>query len=851
MSLETTYSPEGRFARTEVLLVGADERLVAALAEELPDEFRIDLVPTIEAALERVTDDDCHCCLVVTQEAVERESGESLARLRATWTDLPVVLLTGEDPMERAVSPAAAGVDEFVDRPAATETPTLLAQQIRDAVEHHQALTLLAENRERHRSFVDDVLDEAVATAVYDAEGTLVWCNQEIGTLFGVETDRFVGRRLEDVLRTVLEDLFENPDRFAASYERAKQGDEETESEFHVLPGPDREERWVRHHTRPITSGLYAGGWVSTYTDLTDRKRREQMLTALHRSTRELVRADSRDEVLTGVVEAATDVLGLSSVVVYLWDRQDNTLQPAEWSEDLAGQGIERPPDLDGPAWLGWRAFVDGDTRVVDDLHEVDTPMEEGPPFRSGLLVPIGNFGLIASGVSKPDAYADTDVDFAETLAANATAALERSEVDRKLRDQAAKLDDRSDELRHLERTNEIVRSVDRAIVEASTHEEIERAVTHVLAEVGSYDFVWVGNRDCGDDSFTPRVWAGEVGSGFLDELDEDLPVEPSFPSVRAVETGEPQVVPDILSYGSDAEWRRATLSHGFNSLACIPLSYRGVVYGVLGIASKRSHAFDDQRLDVLRDVGRTVANAIAGVARKNALLGVDRLTELEFELGDTSGYGTLVRIADRFDTRVTVTTLTSAVDQGYLVHLAVDGVAATRVTEYLEEARSANSVRVVREMPETCVIEAAISDLGIVGAVTEHGATIRFVEASTSTARMVVGVPPVTDKRVVVEVVCDGERSASLVAVRDSSTEQRLQSGLSTELDDRLTDRQQDVLETAYTGGYFEWPRDQTGEELGAQLGIASPTFHQHLREAMRRLLVTVYECESSTDEE
>ncbi|MFB6176004.1 MAG: helix-turn-helix domain-containing protein, partial [Halobaculum sp.] len=54
----------------------------------------------------------------------------------------------------------------------------------------------------------------------------------------------------------------------------------------------------------------------------------------------------------------------------------------------------------------------------------------------------------------------------------------------------------------------------------------------------------------------------------------------------------------------------------------------------------------------------------------------------------------------------------------------------------------------------------------------------------------------------------------------------------------EQLTDRQFDVLETSYAMGYFEWPRDATGQQIADSLDIAQPTFANHLRSAQRKLL-------------
>jgi len=45
------------------------------------------------------------------------------------------------------------------------------------------------------------------------------------------------------------------------------------------------------------------------------------------------------------------------------------------------------------------------------------------------------------------------------------------------------------------------------------------------------------------------------------------------------------------------------------------------------------------------------------------------------------------------------------------------------------------------------------------------------------------------------------------------------------------------------YRGGYYEWPRDATAEDVAAGLGIASPTLHRHLRTAHRKLAAAEFE--------
>ena len=53
-----------------------------------------------------------------------------------------------------------------------------------------------------------------------------------------------------------------------------------------------------------------------------------------------------------------------------------------------------------------------------------------------------------------------------------------------------------------------------------------------------------------------------------------------------------------------------------------------------------------------------------------------------------------------------------------------------------------------------------------------------------------------------------------------------------------RLTDRQQEVLETAYQMGYFSYPREANATDVAAELGIDSSTFTEHLAAAQSKLM-------------
>jgi len=56
-----------------------------------------------------------------------------------------------------------------------------------------------------------------------------------------------------------------------------------------------------------------------------------------------------------------------------------------------------------------------------------------------------------------------------------------------------------------------------------------------------------------------------------------------------------------------------------------------------------------------------------------------------------------------------------------------------------------------------------------------------------------------------------------------------------------RLTDRQREVLEIAYSMGYFAYPREADASQVAEALDISRSTFAEHLATAQHRLLAGV----------
>lgn len=126
-----------------------------------------------------------------------------------------------------------------------------------------------------------------------------------------------------------------------------------------------------------------------------------------------------------------------------------------------------------------------------------------------------------------------------------------------------------------------------------------------------------------------------------------------------------------------------------------------------------------------------------------------------------------------------------------------------------------------------------------------ELGALPREATGADGRGHIVAEVPPGHDAAEVAAAFLDEHPSAELVAKRkkDHPTPLFTDRELQQAVDDRLTDRQREVLRFAYEQGYYDCPRRTEGEELADRLGISSATFSEHIRAAESNFLAILYE--------
>lgn len=415
--------------------------------------------------------------------------------------------------------------------------------------------------------------------------------------------------------------------------------------------------------------------------------------------------------------------------------------------------------------------------------------------------------------------------------------------TERKRRERA--LEQQAERLGTMNRVNEIIRDVNQALVRASTRAEIEQTVCEHLTGRDAYRFAWIGEQRVTGGGVEPRVYAG-TEAGYLDARpDVEERSADHVTAETAIETGEMQVAQSIAANPAFESWREPALERGFESAAAIPLVYRETTYGVLCVYSPRPNAFDDTEREVLRELGETIAYAFSAAERRRALIS-DTVVELEFALRDRSIF--TVDLTARTDCRVTLDGIVERSDGTLVEFVTITGVDAETVSD-LAADRDDIDAHLISDHGEESVFQFLSEGSSSTTSLADRGGVIREGTAQDGEGRLVFELPREANVRALVEAVSERYDDSELLAQRERERTSTRGAEFRAALAEALTDRQEEVLKTAYLSGFFEWPRASQGDDVAGSLGISGPTFHEHIRTGQRKLLDAYFESASASD--
>ena len=563
--------------------------------------------------------------------------------------------------------------------------------------------------------------------------------------------------------------------------------------------------------------------------DMTAQQAHQRRLSGLLESTRSLMQARDREHVAEIAVNAAASILDFDTCLFRLYDSDSETLEPAAATDAVGDVLGDRPVYAVGEGNPG-EVFATGEPLTIEDIEAAGEMPTDLGEVRSVMYHPVGVHGTISVASTEPDAFDETDEQMLALLSTTAAAACMRAKRESEVREA------REHTEQVLDRINGLLENTIEVLVQATTREEIESGVVAELATTEPYSFAWIGQPDVTSESLSPTEMAGHAtlpiqGHEFALSRGDD-------PVSDAYRTETLQVV-ERLDALDGGPWSELAANSSVESMVVVPLVYKDTNYGVVAVFADEPAAFDEREQVVLNALGRAIANAINAVER-GRILDATEVIELEFAIDDRDLL--FSRLSATADCRLEAAGTEYRSDGNVRLYVTAHDADAAELLELVRGDPAVLEATCIVEHDNECLLEIVVAE-SLLATLTEYGAVPKEMASEGGTTTFTVELPYEAEARELFELVEDRYPGTNLLGYHEREREVETRQEFRAALEDRLTDRQETAIRTAFLGGFFDWPREVDGNELAEAMDISRPTYHQHLRAAQRKVLEELFE--------
>jgi PAS domain S-box-containing protein len=281
-----------------------DRRLIQEMLTDLPD-ITINSAERLASGL-KILEESPIDIVLLDLSLPDSQGLSTLERIRSQRLNIPVVVMTGHNDASVGLQAVQSGAQDYLVKGEVDSN--LLVRALRYARERHRVEETLRKREEEYRSLIDDVFDDSsVAVFILNRNFQVVWINEATEEYFGIQRQQVIGKDKRELILEFIRHIFEDSDTYAESLLSAYESGVYTDSFIcHVLADPvnGRQERWLEHWSQPIRAGLYAGGRIEQYMDITEHLRTQKA----EREQRALA------EALSDSIAALTSTLDLEEV---------------------------------------------------------------------------------------------------------------------------------------------------------------------------------------------------------------------------------------------------------------------------------------------------------------------------------------------------------------------------------------------------------------------------------------------------------------------------------------------------------------------------------------------------------
>lgn len=176
-------------------------------------------------------------------------------------------------------------------------------------------------------------------------------------------------------------------------------------------------------------------------------------------------------------------------------------------------------------------------------------------------------------------------------------------------------------EMNRLNRTLLALNESNRALLHATSEQELLREICRIITEVCGHAMAWIGLAENDPGQSVRPVASAGLASGYVESLhvswgDNERGHGPAGAAIRS---GQPNQCNDLLTDPRFAPWRDGALKHGFGSALGLPLLADGKAFGVVTIYSGQLAGFGHHEVQLLGDLAGELAMGITTLRLREA----------------------------------------------------------------------------------------------------------------------------------------------------------------------------------------------------------------------------------------
>lgn len=169
------------------------------------------------------------------------------------------------------------------------------------------------------------------------------------------------------------------------------------------------------------------------------------------------------------------------------------------------------------------------------------------------------------------------------------------------------------EELHNVNRALKTLSEGNRALVRSTAEPELLHRLCRIIVEIGGYRQAWIGFVEQ-DEKKTVRP-AAQYGyeEGYLETLNITA-ADKTNPAGKAIRTGKPSIVKNILTDSNQAQCRSEAVRRGYASCIAIPFKANNQTLGVLNIFAKEPDAFVEEEVRLLTEMADDLAFGVTAL---------------------------------------------------------------------------------------------------------------------------------------------------------------------------------------------------------------------------------------------